>query len=260
MVKSAVRVFEILQFIARHDAGCLHSQIALALSIPRASLTALLSDLQELRYIIFDAETNRYLLGAEVLTLSHAYLRNLNIVRIGEPILRDIFREVQEFTSLLIANDTSVVKVCEYAIPDPLGLHLQVGEAGPMHATSGGKALLAHLPVPVRDDVISRLDFRVYTKQTIRTKAALLKELKVIQSGAIAYCREEYLEGMISMALPVFNAQNQAVAAVGVNTRSVRFTQAHEKKVEKVLRAAAAKLSARLGNRAQRGRELVGIA
>lgn len=150
--------------------------------------------------------------------------------------------------------------MCEYAVPDPLGLHLQVGEAGPMHATSGGKALLAYLPIPVRDDVISRLDFRVYTKQTIRTKAALLKELKAIHSGATAYCREEYLEGMISMALPVFNAQNQAVAAVGVNTRSVRFTQAHERRVEQVLRSAAAKLSARLGYRTQRTRELADTA
>src|SRR3954471_4929306 len=180
MVKSAVRVIEILHFIATHDAGCLHSEIALALDIPRASLTALLSDLRNLGYVTFDTENKRYSLGAEVLTLSHAYLRNLNIVRIGDPILRDIFREIQEFTSLVIAKDTSVVKVCEYAVPDPLGLHLQVGEAGPMHATSGGKALLAHLPIPMRDDVISRLDFRAYTQQTIRTRAALLKELKLI--------------------------------------------------------------------------------
>src|SRR5688572_7677782 len=260
MVKSAVRVFEILQFIAKHDAGCLHSEIAHALAIPRASLTALLSDLRELRYVTFDAKTKHYALGAEVLSLSNAYLRNLNIVRIGEPILRDIFREIQEFTSLVIAKDTSVVKVCEYAVPDPLGLHLQVGEAGPMHATAGGKALLAHLPQPMRDDVIARLDFRAYTKQTIRTKAALLKELKAIQSGAIAFCREEYLEGMVSMALPVFNAENQAVAAVGVNTRSVRFTPAHERKVEKVLRSAAARLSARLGCRAHLSRELANAA
>jgi len=260
MVKSAVRVFAILQFIARHDTGCLHSEIAHALDIPRASLTALLSDLCELGYAAFDAKTRRYALGAEVLSLSNAYVRNLNIVRIGEPILRDIFREIHEFTSLVIAKDTSVVKVCEYAVPDPLGLHLRVGEAGPMHATAGGKALLAHLPAPMRDDVIARLDFRVYTRQTIRTKAALLKELKAIQAGATAFCREEYLEGMISMALPVFDAENRAIAAIGVNTRSVRFSPAHERKVEGILRVACARLSARLGNRAHLSRELVDAA
>ena len=64
MVKSAVRVFEIMQFIARHDKGCLHSQIANDLDIPRASLTALLSDMRDLHYVVFDLNTKRYALGS----------------------------------------------------------------------------------------------------------------------------------------------------------------------------------------------------
>jgi DNA-binding IclR family transcriptional regulator len=260
MVKSAVRVFGILKFIAEHDKGCLHSEIAQGLKIPRASLTALLSDLLDLGYVLFDEKTKRYSLGAEILTLSNAYLRNLNIVQIGEPILRDVFNEVHEFTSLVIAKDTAVVKVCEYAAPDPLGYHLQVGESGPMHATAGGKAILAYLPVHMRDALIERMDFRVYTDRTIRSKAALMKELKAIRSGATAYCREEYLEGMISMALPVFNAEDEPVAAIGINTRSVRFNRAHEKKVAEVLRSASARLSARLGNRSKFTRELANAA
>jgi DNA-binding IclR family transcriptional regulator len=260
MVKSAVRVFEILKFIAGEGKGSLHSEIAQGLGIPRASLTALLSDLLELGYVVFEDKTKRYSLGAEILTLSNAYLRNLNIVQIGEPILRDVFNEVHEFTSLVIAKDTAVVKVCEYAAPDPLGYHLQVGESGPMHATAGGKAILAHLPGPMRDALLERMEFRVYTSKTIRTRAALVKELKAIRSGATAYCREEYLEGMISMALPVFDAEDQPVAAIGINTRSVRFNRTHEKKVEAVLRNASARLSARLGNRSNLTRELASAA
>lgn len=249
MVKSAVRVIHILEFIGRAEGGCLHAEIASGLKIPRASLTALLSDLRELRYIELDERTKRYSLGAQVLTLSNVYLRNLNIVQIAEPVLRDIFRQVQEFTSLVVAKDTEVVKVCEYAVPDPLAYHLQVGEAGPMYATSGGKALLAHFPPALRDDVIARLDFRVYTAHTIRNREALLVELDAIRTGGVAYCREEYLEGMISMALPVFNAEGKAVAAVGVNTRSARFTNEHEKKTEQALRQGAAALSLRLGHK-----------
>lgn len=256
MVKSAVRVFEILQFIAARNVGCLHSEIAHGLGIPRASLTALLSDLRELGYVTFDAETKRYALGAEILTLSHAYLRSLNIVQIGKPILRDVFHEVGEVTSLVIANDTVVVKVCEYAAPDPLAYHIQVGESGPMHASAGGKALLAHLPLPLRDDRLSRMDFRIYTERTIRSKAVLLKQLKAIRSGAMACSREEHHHGMTSVALPVFNAQDEAVAAITITTPSVRFTRAHEKKLEKVLRTGTARLSAKLGSRHVLGREL----
>jgi DNA-binding IclR family transcriptional regulator len=260
MVKSAVRVIRILELVGKRGDGCLHSEIADTLDIPRGSLTPLLIDLRELGYIDYDEKTRRYSLGAEVLTLSNAYLRHLNVVQIGEPILRDVFREIHEFTSLVIAKNAEVVKVCEYAVPDPLAYHLQVGEAGPMHATAGGKALLAFMSASLREHILSCIDFRRFTEHTIQSKDALVKELKAIKAGAIAYCREEYLEGMISMALPVFNAENQAVAAIGINTRSVRFTRAHERKVAEVLRAAALKLSARLGNRTHRTREFANAA
>jgi DNA-binding IclR family transcriptional regulator len=209
---------------------------------------------------VFDANTKQYALGSEILTLSNAYLRNLNVVRIGAPILRDIFNEIREVTSLVIAKDAMVVKVCEYAAPDPLAYHIQVGESGPMHATAGGKAILAHLPLTLRDDLVSRMQFRAFTENTITSKAALLKELKVIRSGEVAYCREEHHNGMISAACPVFDAADQAVAAITVTTPSVRFTRAHEKKVEKVLRAGSARLSTSLGSRAKLGHELANIA
>lgn len=255
MVKSAVRVFEILKFIGTHDAGCPHSDIARGLGIPRASLTALLSDLRELGYVTFDARTKQYVLGAEILTLSNAYLRNLNVVRIGGPILRDVFNEIHEVTSLVIAKDMLVVKVCEYAAPDPLAYHIQVGESGPMHASAGGKAILAHLPLQLRDDLLSRMEFRPFTEKTIRSKAVLLKELQTIRSGEVAYCREEHHRGMISAAMPVFNAAEQVIAAITITTPSVRFTRAHNKKVEKALRSSSARLSARLGSRSNLSRE-----
>jgi DNA-binding IclR family transcriptional regulator len=250
MVKSATRVFEILKYVATHDGGCLHADIARALGIPRASLTALLGDLLELGYLTVDPHTRLYALGAEVLTLSSAYLRNLNIVRIGAPVLRDMFNDIREVTSLVITKDTAVLKVCEYAAPDPLAFHIQVGESGPMHASAGGKAILAHLSLPVRDELLSRMDFRAFTEKTITSKSTLLKELKAIRSGDVAYCREEHHKGMISAALPVFNSGDQVVAAITVTTPSVRFTRAHERRVEKVLRSGSARLSARLGNRA----------
>lgn len=249
MVKSAVRVFSILQFVAARADGCTHADIGRGLGIPRASLSALLADLCELGYVELDIKTRHYSLGAQVLTLSNAYLRHLNVVQLGEPIVREVFRETNEYASLVIAKDTAVIKVCEFAPPDPLGAHLQVGESGPLYATAGGKALLAHLPEPLRDRLVDRLDLRAFTKKTIRSKAALQKELRGIRAGEVAYCREEYLEGMISMAVPAFNAAGQAIAAIGVNTRSVRFTPAHERKVTRVLRWASARLSGRLGHR-----------
>lgn len=260
MVKSAGRVFDILRFLSTQSSGCLHSEIAHALAIPRASLTALLTDLRELGYVTFDPKSKRYSLGAEILTLSNAYLRNLNIVQIGEPILREMFQEVREVTSLNIAKGAMVVKVCEYAAPDPLAYHMHVGESGPMHASAAGKAILAHLPTEVRDHLLESMELRIYTEKTIRSKAVLLKQLEAIRLGAVACCREEHHHGMVSLALPVFNAEEQVVAAITITTPTVRFTRAHEKTIEKILRTGTARLSTRLGSRSNLRREIANAA
>ena len=101
----------------------------------------------------------------------------------------------------------------------------------------------------MRDAAIARIDLRVYTARTLHTRKALLRELATVRSGGVAYSREEYLAGMISMAMPVFNAADQAVAAMGVNTPRVRFTPSHERKVGRILRWASSEMSARLGHR-----------
>lgn len=250
MVKSATRVLDILEHISRSEDGCTHTEIATALSIPRSSLTALLRDLTRSNYAAFDEATGRYTVGPEVLHLSSGYMRNLSIVRLGQPVLLELFREVNEYSSLSLPRETEIIKVCEYAINDPRAYAIQIGESGPMHALAAGKAILAHYPPTLQKRILERMELTAYTSKTIRSRKALATELKEIRTGAIAYTREEYLAGMIGMGVPVFNHQDKVVAAIAVTTPVVRFTAKHERKVEKALRTVATKLSRRLGHRA----------
>lgn len=248
MVKSAVRTVTILGMLASADRGLLHSEIAGGLQIPSSSLTALLASLVELRYLARNPETKRYTLGPAVLALSSAYLKTLDLAKVAEPPLRALFGEVREFTSLVIPNGNEVTKVSEYAVADPLAMHLKLGESGPLHATAGGKALLAFLPAAKRRKVLDGLDMRVYTQNTHSRTDTLESELDQIRQTGIAYCREEYLEGATSMAAPVFDATEEVIGAVGINTRTVRFTESFTRRSAPLLLAAVHDISVRLGS------------
>lgn len=250
MVKSAMRVLQILEFVSEAEHGVPHTEIANALKIPGSSTTALLRDLRETGYLIFDEPTGRFSVGPRVLKASTAYMRNLNIVRVGQPVLLDVHRAVNEYASLVISRDHEVVKVCEYVIPDPLAYVMQKGEPGPMHATSTGKAILAYFPKVKREQIVRQLDYRVFTRHTIRSHEALCDELKEIVQTGIAYSREEILEGMVSMAVPLFDAEDEVVGAMSVATPTVRFTKEHEAAIDLALRDGAKRISARLGHRA----------
>jgi DNA-binding IclR family transcriptional regulator len=157
MVKSAIRVLDILEHVSRTEDGCTHAEIARALSIPPSSLTALLRDLTQSNYATLDEATGRYTVGPQVLHLSSGYMRNLSIVRLGQPVLLELFRELNEYTSLSVPRDTEVTKVFEYAINDPRAYAIQIGESGPMHALAAGKAILAHYPVALQKRLVERL-------------------------------------------------------------------------------------------------------
>ena len=52
MSKSALRVLEIMEYVASERDGCTHTAIAQGLQIPKSSLTALLQDLQSKGYCL----------------------------------------------------------------------------------------------------------------------------------------------------------------------------------------------------------------
>jgi DNA-binding IclR family transcriptional regulator len=247
VVKSAVRTVDILSTLAHADGGMLHSEIADQAGIPPSSLTALLRDLLDLRYVDLDPHSKRYSLGPAVLALSSAYLKNLNLAKVAEPTLRELFRQVNEFTSLVVINGGEVTKVREYAVADPFAAHLQLGESGPLHATASGKAILA-FSRQLAGKLAESQTLRVYTTHTLSDRGALESQLRAIRQTAIAYCREEYLDGMVSMAVPVFDATEEVVAAIGVNTRTVRFTSEFEQNTRVALLLAGRGLSSRLGS------------
>jgi DNA-binding IclR family transcriptional regulator len=247
MTKSALRVLDIMEFIADQKNGSTHTQVSSALGIPKSSLTALLKDLVSRGYLIFNAETARFEIGSQILTLSQAYLRNLNLVKVGQPIVSAIFEMTGEFSAFGIPKGTDYVIICAESMPLPLAHSLQIGERGPMYCSATGKAVLAFLPPDQRDSIIAASKLLPLTAVTKTDPVAIRAELNAIRLTGIAYAREENIPGIIAMAKPVFNAVGQVIGALSVATSVSRFSMAHEQTVIAALTTAATEFSGKLG-------------
>ena len=84
-------------------------------------------------------------------------------------------------------------------------------------------------------------------KETQERIIEILKELEAIRSGAIAYSHEENDEGLIAMAVPVFDLSGNVTASIVVPVPTLRFNAEKERTIERALREAGATLSYRLG-------------
>ena len=247
MTKSALRVLDILEFIAEQRHGSTHTHIAQSLRIPKSSLTALLRDLVSRGYLELDADTGRYGIGAHALTLSQAYLRNLNLVRVAQPVVSEIFDAVGEFASFGIPRGADYVIICAESMPLPLAYSLQIGERGPLFCSATGKAILAFMSDDQCEAALAGSTIRRITPSTKTELGAIRAELAEVRLSRVAYAREENIAGVNAIAAPVFNAAGMVVGALAVAAPVSRFTPALEATAAKALRGGARRLSQQLG-------------
>lgn len=235
-----------MEYIAGQPSGCTHTAIAQGLNIPKSSLTALLQDLQSKGYIQRQPDTGAFTIGVQVLWLANSYLRNLNLVRVGQPIVAELYSEVREFSVLAIPSGGEYVVICTESVPSVFGHSLQLGSRGPLQHSALGKAMLAFGPQAWVDEVLALLP-EAPTRQAKARGPELEKELEQIRRTGIGRSRGEAIAGVEGFAAPVFGAAGVPVAALGVGVPVSELARGEASKIEAALRKLALKLSKQLG-------------
>jgi DNA-binding IclR family transcriptional regulator len=93
------------------------------------------------------------------------------------------------------------------------------------------------------------MEFARHTANTIPDKAKLLDELQDIRRDGYALDREEYLDGLICLAVPVFQKKGRlraCVAALAIQAPVARLSQAEIVTKLPILQDAATALSSTL--------------
>jgi DNA-binding IclR family transcriptional regulator len=247
MVKSADRAFQILRFISETSDGMNHKELSGALHIPGSSLSALLSNLVDREYLDFDPMSRRYRMGPEILYLAGRYLAGLNIVSVGQPVLRSLVAATGESALLAVRKNEHIQIVMKETCSESIQRVIEVGEQAPLYATAAGKAMLAHLNQEDMESYLTSAVFEPLTKQTITDRGILRAQLKEIRAGAVAFCNRENDEHIVAMAAPVFDLHGSPVASITVPVPGVRFDREKRKTIAPALRETAKSLSHRLG-------------
>jgi DNA-binding IclR family transcriptional regulator len=115
-----------------------------------------------------------------------------------------------------------------------------------MHAVSSGQVFLAHLPGPALSRYLAA-PMEPFTPRTLTDASALLERLRDVRRDGFAWAREEYAEGITSVAAPIAGPDGEVVAAVHVHGPAYRFPRpGTEGDVERAVVAGAARIGARL--------------
>jgi DNA-binding IclR family transcriptional regulator len=125
----------------------------------------------------------------------------------------------------------------------PLPTTLHAGTRVPLHCTSSGKLLMSFMPRQQRERLLEKLPLRVSTHQTITDPIVLRQELVRIRREKLSFNNQEYMPGIVAMAVPVMLDSRRACAAVAIQSSAERITTQGLQAYLPQLRQAAEKMA-----------------
>jgi len=93
-----------------------------------------------------------------------------------------------------------------------------------MHCSASGKLFIAHMPPAQRNRLLEHLRYQGYTPNTITSRIGLEAEIARVRAQGYALDNEEFLAGLVCVAVPVFDANKRKVrGSVAVQAPASRF-------------------------------------
>lgn len=243
MVKSADRTLQIFEIIGARG-QLKHGDIVGLLDIPKSSATVLLETLTGKGYLNWDPATRLYSLGPQIVTLAGRYLSELDIVRISQPVLRELTGRIDEASFLLCRDGDEVIVMWREICTQPLTYTMSLGERAALTTTSAGLAIMAFMAAEDRP----RAPRGQRHPPPIEPRL-LERQLENVRRGGVAQLRDALASGVVSLGMPVFDHLGKVNAAVTIAIPSNRFKAQNMPAIEKELRQAGNRISEQLGYR-----------
>ncbi|MEX0983794.1 MAG: IclR family transcriptional regulator [Actinomycetota bacterium] len=229
------------------DAGELGvSELGRRLGVHKATASRLVATLAERGMLERDPVTERFRLGFGLIRLAGAAMAGLDIVRVAHPILEDLAERTRETVNLGVLAGDSVVYIDQVTGTRSIVAVSWVGRRTPLHCTSNGKVLLAHMDPAERDTQLAE-PLTEMTPRTVTDPAVLERQLDGVARRGYAQTVEELEEGLNAVAAPVRQADGQVTAAVSVSGPAFRMRPMDLPRTARLVMDAADAISRRLG-------------
>ncbi len=199
------------------------TEISQSLDISKAVVHRILNSLRVQGFIDIEPSTRRYMLGPASLAVGLAFLRNVDVRALAQPVLRELSDETQETATLSIRSGWQRIYIDQVTPAREVKMTVDLGSSFPLHAGSSSKVLLAHLPAEEVDTYVSIVGLRALTDLTITDSVHLKKELARIREVGFAVSSGERQSGAASVAAAILDHDGHPIAAMSLCGPAERF-------------------------------------
>ena len=215
------RALAIIEAVAKAERPLSPADLCYQLDIPKPSVHRLISQLEGDGYL---QTSMRGLIvpGDRLHGMALGILYSSRFKALRQAILQKLTDEIGETCGIAIPNGTEMIYYDRVQTDWPLQIHLQVGSHTPSWCTASGKLYLSSINKDRRLRLINKLPLKQYTRNTITDACVLEEELQGIRKTSIGTDNEEFVDGMVACAVPVYDRQARLFACVFTHAPVIR--------------------------------------
>ena len=200
------------------------TELGVLLGIPKPTAHRIVRMLEAERLLQREPGDRRYVPGARLVALG------LDIVAAAmqrgprHAILSALSAATGETCNFGIMAGSHVLYLSRVESAWPFGLRFEPGSRVPLHCTAMGKLFLSLLPKEKCAALLRAAPLHRYTENTIIDPQAFGPELDRIRSTGVSTDNQEFLAGVICIAVPVFGTSRRPAAALAISAPTARMS------------------------------------
>jgi IclR family acetate operon transcriptional repressor len=242
-VAAVERALAVLDALAGDEAELGTNELARRTGVNASSVSRVLATLVDGGLVERVPETGRYRLGLRLLRLGNLVGGRLDVREVARPHLAALAAATGETVTLSAPGDPDAITVDFVQSPLSVQSVAHLGRPSIAHATAAGKVLLAFGGRPLPHGPLT-----AYTPRTLTDPSQLAAEVERVRLRGWAEAVEEREADLAAIAAPVFGADGELAAVVGVQGPASRLDARARRAARTPLLDRAAAVSSELGH------------
>lgn len=219
-VRAAETMFDIVEHLHERD-GLTVTEIANDLGYAKSTVHRHLSTLNSRGYLI--KKSDLYYIGLQFLALGEQARNRYDAYQLAKDKVQNLAEETEERAQFIVEEHGEGVYIHRSLGERAVLTDPGIGKRIPLHATAAGKAILANTPEDRLFEIIEQAQFQPITENTITSRDELLSELDAIQDRGYAFNKQENLDGLRAIGVPVSDSSDEVIGALSVSGPTNRF-------------------------------------
>ena len=193
------------------------------LKLPKASVHRLMLQLEVIGLLEREPGSKKFITSQRLNELALQTLINSPQKSTRHAILEKLVADLNETCNITMLSGHNVIYVDRVESQWPLRIHLQPGSKVPIYCGASGKLLLSYMPALKRKKILRSIALVKFTENTVIELEKIEKELKKTKIKDYGLDVEEFMHGLIGIAVPIFK-NNKICGTVSIHIPTVRHS------------------------------------